>query len=553
MDNKEIQVMVVDDEAGVRRSLIEKLRKIDIQVTVTAEAESAEDAYNCLQTKKFDIIFLDMRMPGMGGKRFLSLLQEEYPSTKVIVLSGYSDYEYLQQSLRTGVVDYLLKPVIKEELERALTKAIKLTMTEREKKEKEYITNSLLNQSLPLLKYQLLNRILRPSINASVLQKLKLLQVHFDDSIYVMAVASIRKDDRDEEDILTNGPHEHALRFFTFENIVQDTLIQGIAPICFPHSQHDWEFIMIFNLPKDEEKKGFEKMEEQIRLLVNNLERYGKMQTDIILSKPFKFLEQAWVTYEEISGQYKHNSSEHSGFQVAEQVDSSFETNLAISQKYVASFITALEEGDFHSITAWMTNIWQIPSEVFESNGYIDEKQIAVSLYILIKDVIERSFVDEHLIHGSMQKLFELLKLENETEKWHNEFLKIAVEISGLAYNRSRMDAHQMMVQAKQFIERHYFENLSLEAISNKFYLNRTYFSELFKKELGWTFKKYLNHVRIEKAKQFLSEQDLRPSLVAELVGIQDPVYFSVLFKKMTGITPGVYRNKYRQGQDEAP
>jgi two-component system response regulator YesN len=100
-----------------------------------------------------------------------------------------------------------------------------------------------------------------------------------------------------------------------------------------------------------------------------------------------------------------------------------------------------------------------------------------------------------------------------------------------------------VVAKALAFIGENYGANLTLESVADSVYLNASYFSDLFKKEIGKTFIEYLSELRVEKAKGLLKNFDLRVNEVAVLVGFIDSNYFAKVFKKYTGVTPSQYRD----------
>ncbi|GBF72312.1 putative DNA-binding response regulator, partial [Paenibacillus sp. 598K] len=118
------RVMLADDERWVRLGLIQSIPWDGLGLVLAGEAADGQDAYELLLAERPDLLFLDMRMPGLDGKELLALLHAELPELLTIVVSGYSDFEYTQQAIRHHAFDYLLKPVKKEELAAVLEKAV---------------------------------------------------------------------------------------------------------------------------------------------------------------------------------------------------------------------------------------------------------------------------------------------------------------------------------------------------------------------------------------------------------------------------------------------
>ena len=98
---------------------------------------------------------------------------------------------------------------------------------------------------------------------------------------------------------------------------------------------------------------------------------------------------------------------------------------------------------------------------------------------------------------------------------------------------------------AKQYIQRHYSENITLEDVCAATGFSVSYFSALFKEETGEGFAKYLTRVRMERAKELLQETNLPVSEICTQVGYGDLKHFNQTFKKVTSLSPGQYRKLY--------
>ncbi|MGB9809558.1 MAG: helix-turn-helix transcriptional regulator, partial [Caldanaerobacter sp.] len=93
------------------------------------------------------------------------------------------------------------------------------------------------------------------------------------------------------------------------------------------------------------------------------------------------------------------------------------------------------------------------------------------------------------------------------------------------------------------YIHKNYNKEISLESVAKEVYVTPAYLSILFKKEMNINFVNYLHKVRVEKAKELLSNRNLKTYQVASMVGFSDEKYFSQIFKKYTGLTPSQYRD----------
>ena len=128
-----MKVLIVDDEIQIRKGLRLKVDWEDEGFQIVEEASNGKEALEILQTKDIDIVITDMRMPIMDGVELAKRCHQEFPHIKIIVLSGYSDFDYVRNSLQQGVKDYLLKPVAPDELVEALRKIRKEVEEEKRK------------------------------------------------------------------------------------------------------------------------------------------------------------------------------------------------------------------------------------------------------------------------------------------------------------------------------------------------------------------------------------------------------------------------------------
>ena len=137
-----ISVLVVEDEIPILRSICRQVESANSSFHVTRTAVNGKEAIEALQEEKFDLMFVDMQMPVLDGMAVLKFVKEKQLSVYTIVLSGYQEFQYAREALQCGVLDYLLKPLKKNELTRVLQKVERMIWIDRSKEETAYINNS---------------------------------------------------------------------------------------------------------------------------------------------------------------------------------------------------------------------------------------------------------------------------------------------------------------------------------------------------------------------------------------------------------------------------
>ena len=125
------KALIVDDEKPVRTAITALGKWAAFGIETPATASNGMEGLSCMRELHPDIVFVDMRMPVIGGPEFLKQASSEFPHAKYIVVSGHNEFTYAKIALQNGALDYLLKPVVEEELNLALEKAVKILNQER--------------------------------------------------------------------------------------------------------------------------------------------------------------------------------------------------------------------------------------------------------------------------------------------------------------------------------------------------------------------------------------------------------------------------------------
>ena len=150
------RIILVDDEEEVRKSIIRKIDWQSVGFTVVGDAENGEDALEKIENLEPDVVLTDIRMPYMDGLTLAEKIRQKYPSMKIVIFSGYDDFEYAKRAIKLNVTEYILKPVNVEELT-AILKKIQASLDEEiEQKRDVSLLRENYKRSLPILREQFL-------------------------------------------------------------------------------------------------------------------------------------------------------------------------------------------------------------------------------------------------------------------------------------------------------------------------------------------------------------------------------------------------------------
>ncbi|MBR3992538.1 MAG: response regulator, partial [Anaerotignum sp.] len=162
--NEMYKILLVDDEEEIRTSIIKKIDWDKNGFTVIGDAENGKDALEKIEQLEPDVVLTDIRMPYMDGLELAAELRRTHPSVKVVIFSGYDDFEYAKQAIQLNIIEYILKPVNARELTDILGK-IKTNLDEEiERLRGEAVQQDNVKKNLLILRENFLSKLVKGKI-----------------------------------------------------------------------------------------------------------------------------------------------------------------------------------------------------------------------------------------------------------------------------------------------------------------------------------------------------------------------------------------------------
>ncbi len=532
MSDDAYKVLVVDDEYWARKNICKLVSICGTQFAVDS-AENGEDALNKITERHPDILITDINMPLFNGLLLTEKVKNCAPDIVTIIISGYDNFDYVRTTLLNGAVDYLLKPVTKDNVWNVLNKALE-KITEKKQDEKERL---LMREKISAADAAMFDR-----------QKTRLIQYKTD------AQLSLTKEETEYElrysgftlvvihlpgfaDVCGITPDVSAQNVKT---LITDTVgTEGV--IVFHNMNNQSEFILISHTAR-------RIVEQQCRMLLTALQRFTHACCTVVLGEycyTFAGLPEAYRKSEvRYSCRVCSNRSLVCGIQEKEGTDTipPVAQHLSVEQrKQLQIAVADMNRELFSGIL--------VESGIFNCDEYswsiAEVKQTVDTAIVLLRNATDLKAPDKLADFNTISASFDNTIEKGDLRLLQEEFKCLLDLTFGTKELLEQSNCMQKkIVQIRQYIAEHYSENLSLSYFAEKFFIEPTYLSRSFKSATGVPLMNYIATVRVKKAAEFILLKKMNIAEVAQLVGYDDYAYFNRVFKKITGKNPTQYQKE---------
>lgn len=524
-------VLLVDDEADVLQAMKKKIDWEALGFCLAGTAENGQEALEMAEQLHIDVVMTDIKMPYMDGLTLCKNLKQSYRNMKVIIYSGFDDFEFAREAVHLEAEEYLLKPISAGDMEAAFSKV-------RKKLDQEYDEYRNLNRlseyyrkSLPAMREQLVMGILEGRIAGERARAMmETYEICLDSPFYVVAALYMDVNPREEQ------PQPAQLFTLSLKDMVQDYLKNRTR---FFSTAFLDQVIVIFMLDEREE----------IDQVLYHLDQICKMGFRVLKSSVTAAVGQICANTDALHTSYEEavNAMEYRSILGSGQVlyindiEPCSEENILVTEHEFQNLVHAVKLGNRDETNAAIAQIIDsIRKEPISPGQYqllfmelLSELMKIGRAYKLHPNQI----FGEHA--GSWQELYRMVTVD-ELEGWLQE---VCTNLRHVLRHERRDSAARLTEQAKAYIEEHYKESdLSADSLCRCLNVSAAYFSTIFKREVGMSFVAYLTKIRLEHALELLRTTEDKTYIIASRVGYMEPNYFSYVFKKQYGISPSKYR-----------
>ncbi|QHW31361.1 response regulator [Paenibacillus rhizovicinus] len=532
------KAIIVDDEAVVRVGLKNTINWQEHGFELTGDYANGRDAWEAIEQDKPDLVISDISMPFMDGLELAGLITASYPYIKVIILTGYDEFEYAQQALRLKVSDFVLKPITAREIRQLLDKVRSEMDEERQRREDLSRLQSQLKQSFPILKERFLERLVAVGLGrAEIEDRFAYFGLAPLAAGSVAVVADI--DDFGDRELLSYEHDVEFLRFAAFD--IFEEIAERDRTIVFRTREERMVAIITGEGDENDIYETAFRYAEEVR---HHIEKFLSFTVTIGVGRIVQSAELLPGSYKgalsALDYRFLHGKNRVlSILDLEGQPEAASLPNLSWDRKLVSTVKTGSirEAQDLieHGIAELKKS--RVPIETC----FLQMQKVVLSLMNAIQEVVPH---DREGSIDSQMMLMEVYRFKtlDEIEAWLKQV--VSAVMTEIADNRNHFTNTQIH-RAIEYIETNYAnDKMSLQELCRHVLMSSSYFSLVFKQNTGETFVEYLTGVRIAKAKELLQSTGMKFYEIAEQVGYADPNYFSILFKKRVGMTPKDYRDR---------
>lgn len=522
------RVLIADDESRERNILKILLKRHFPEQFIVHEANNGEEALAQFYEKQPQLMLVDIRMPGINGIDVIKKIRKQATNTYIVIITAYNYFEFAKEAIQEGVNDFILKPPSRENIKKTIEKFLSFVELQEVKERNIKEANEKLNQWKEAIKKELtMSIIYRETQKEKLNYYLKLLEIDYHWGFCLL----FRMEYKNDAIHLQQEKHMEktcdAIGKYISESSKQYTIdVLG-------------KYIILFLFLKSEKQEVCKRetltMSDEI---CKHIEENHKIHLKVSIGKGFQYSYELSKSYEEalVTAKVTEGLIGNNNPTIDNRIMQSKEIELEDYSKLIIKKIRKGNEKEvFDTVTEIITILHKIHNE--------DKDFLKIRLIELLSSVT-KSCIDKKHVSTYLNDISNLLAIKdyNKLIKFSHTFMEKLLDYVKANYNKK---SHFIIDRVVEYVNENYNSTISIEEVASRFSLNPFYFSKLFKEYQKNNFVDYLTEVRINKAVELLKEESLNIKEIAYEVGYQDPNYFSRVFKKIVGISPKDYRNRF--------
>ena len=540
-----MKVFLVEDEVIIRNGIKNCIDWEAEGYEFVGEASDGELAYPQIIELKPDVLITDIKMPFMDGIELSKLVREKLPDIKIVIVSGYSEFEYAKEAIQLGVTDYLLKPISAEKLLEAISKIKESIDKKKEELSVQEQYKIDMQEKTQYEKLKFFNRLVMGNMSMSdALKQAKELNIEISAQVYNFLLFKFIEDfENDEVAAVLNKAFK----------LVEEYFVQRTDAIIFSRGVEGWGIVLMGNSADD-----IMGVIEEFKVFINdiisenkNVRYYGALGSMVNRIGELKnsFHEANIIFANRFIGPYNKiftlddKNAENNSVKDREKIVDTIGFNGINSIEENRQLLTKFFKNGTSDEIENFIDVYFDKFNQDDLKSIIMRQYITMDCYVVAVAVVKELDITTDNLDLELSKMGELIENEHSLDKVKSYLRKLISYIIELRDDKAGNKNKDIVKEAKKYINDNYMqEDISLNTIAASVSMSPSYFSSIFRKDTGETVVEYLTKVRMEKAKELLRCSSKKTSEIGYEVGYKDSHYFSYIFKKTQKCTPKEYR-----------
>lgn len=521
-------VLLVDDEEDVIRIIMKKMDWESMGFRIAGYAHNGAEALEMAEELQPDVVMTDIKMPYMDGLTMSRKVKELHRTMKIIIFTGFDEFEYAKEAIDIEVEQYILKPIDADELRKVFLRIREDLDREMDEKRNIDKLREYYLESLPLLQESFYTSLIEGRIPENEIEKyLTSYQISLDGPFYVVSILHIST---------ANPPEINPfLMTVSVKKLAEEQLAERYDSKVIVHLG---DIIAISQLKSaDEIREYTDSMDEFCR----RAKRVCDVRVTAGIGHVCSRIQELWLSFQGAGNavSYRAIYGNTRAINIAE-IDPKENADESWEGQAVQDILKKIKMGDRTALES------QIRDIVYHLSEYGTSLQ---KYRIFILELVAEIFrfgnnnqlnMDEILGEGNLLERSFQADSPEELLEW---LLDITRKMQDMVLKERQNTTKSFVTKAMEYVRESYSDqDISIETVCKKLGVSTAYFSTVFKKETGKTFISYLTEYRMEQAVELLLTTSDKTYIIAEKVGYADPNYFSYVFKKQYGKAPSKYR-----------
>ncbi len=516
-------ILVVDDEQIVQKAIQYIVEKRRDNLKICDVASNGREAIIKAKALKPEIVFMDIRMPGINGIEAIKEIKHHLPETRFVIISAYEQFEFAKQAVQLGVREYLLKPINRGKLNNILDQIVVELNQDQEQSERDLETMEKLQKMIPYIETSFIYSIISNNDRIEEMKRYFNLLEMTCESGFMMIIQLMQSEQSSFLEDLELHAHVPQIR-----DVIKYKCRAIVGPMMLNK-------IVVF-VAKKNSGNAYDSRLESANLgecIQQELQEITGLKCKIGISA-VKNIGELFYAYGEAQKALTSNdalSVTHFEDLYGEQGD---KVQLIKTQ---TQLIEHMEKGQLNKALKCFDLLFQ---------SICNQQERLLELVVLIYRVAYEEGVQEDAIIRYDHYLKEMIALNTtcDSQRWLSNRIKYITE---QIIKRKSEKCSFIVERAKKVLEQEYHKELSLDGVARTLNISPQYLSKLFKEETGQNFIEYLTHIRVVIAQSLMKTSHKSVKEISFEVGYSDPNYFSRLFKKQTGLMPTEFMHQVKR------